>query len=279
MLTRRGHRMITAGIDCGARSTKTVVMKDGIVIGRSAVLTGFDLREAVRSSLEKALAEAGIAREELAHIAATGSGKDAVTEADVKVNDVTAGAAGARYCFPDAGTVVDVGAEEARAAKMSSAGLVEDFAVNDRCAAGAGAFIEAMARALETPLSEIGSSALTSTESIPMNAQCVVFAESEVVGLIHAKTPKNDISRAIHDAMASRIVSLIRRVGLTPDVVMIGGVARNPGIAAALKRDLGVEAIYIPEHPEHGAAVGAAVTAARHAARRESGSEEDAQIV
>ena len=96
-----------------------------------------------------------------------------------------------------------------------------------------------------------------------MNAQCAIFAESEVVGLIHAKTAKKDISRAIHDAMASRIVSMIRRIGVNPDIVMVGGVAYNPGFVEALKRELKVDQVYIPESPEFGAAVGAAIVAAR----------------
>jgi benzoyl-CoA reductase subunit D len=166
------------------------------------------------------------------------------------------------YYFPEARTVADVGAEEGRAAKCDEKGNVIDFAINEKCAAGAGAFIEAMGRALETPLEEMGNLALSSDKTIAMNAQCTIFAESEVVGLIHAKTEKKDISKAIHDAMASRIVSMIRRIGVNPDIVMIGGVAYNPGFVTALKRELGVAQIYIPEKPEFAAALGAARVAA-----------------
>ena len=95
-----------------------------------------------------------------------------------------------------------------------------------------------------------------------MNAQCVIFAESEVVGLIHARTEKQDISKAIHDAMASRIVSMIRRIGVNQDVAMIGGMGYNPGFMAAMVSELKVEKVYIPDEPEYGAAVGAAVVAA-----------------
>jgi len=159
--------------------------------------------------------------------------------------------------------VADVGAEEGRAAKVDEKGNVVDFAMNEKCAAGAGAFIEAMSRALETPLEQLGPLALSSNKSIPMNAQCTIFAESEVVGLIHAKTEKKDISKAIHDAIAARIVSMVRRIGVNPDVVMIGGVAYNPGFVAALRRELGLEKVYIPDMPEYGAAVGAAAVAAK----------------
>lgn len=254
--------MITGGVDCGAKNTKTVILKDGEIAGRGMVLTGFEQSQAVKESLELALKDAGISREELDRIGGTGSGANAVAEADVKVNDIKAMSMAAVYYFPNARTVADVGAEEGRAAKCDEHGNVVDFAINEKCAAGAGAFIEAMARALETPLEKMGELALFSDKAIAMNAQCTIFAESEVVGLIHAKTEKMDISKAIHDAMASRIVSMIRRIGVNPDIVMIGGVAHNPGFVTALKRELEVEEIYIPDMPEFAAALGAARVAA-----------------
>jgi benzoyl-CoA reductase subunit D len=256
--------MITAGIDCGAKTTKTVIMKDGRIVGKGVVPTGFAQAQAVKDSLEAALKEAGITGDQIEHIGGTGSGAKAITDADVKVNDIKAICAASHYFFPNSRTVADVGAEHARAAKCDEHGRAQDFAINEKCAAGAGAFIEAMGRALETSLTEIGPLALTSTNPIPVNAQCAIFAESEVVGLIHAKTEKKDISRAIHDAMASRIGSMIRRIGVNPDIVMVGGVAYNVGFVDALRRELGVDKIYIPDQPDCAAATGAAVVAAGH---------------
>ncbi len=254
--------MITAGIDCGAKNTKTVIMKDGEIVGKGSVLTGFDQEKAVEESLEKAVQMAGILRDNIEKIICTGSGKDSIKMADDTVNDINAMARGAHYFFPNARTVVDVGAEEGRAAKIDENGNPVDFAINEKCAAGAGAFIEAMARALEVTLEEMGPLCLKSDKEIPMNAQCVIFAESEVVGLIHAKTDKSDISKAIHDAMTSHIVSMIRRIGVNKDVVLIGGVGHNPGLTAAMKRELRLDKIYIPDDPEYGESVGAAVAAA-----------------
>jgi len=253
--------MITAGIDCGAKNTKTVILKDGEIIGRGVVLTGFDQEAAGADSLAKAIKYAGIGRDEIERIFGTGSGKDTVKIADDTVNDIKAMAKGAIFFFPGARTVIDVGAEEGRAAKIDDKGEPVDFAINEKCAAGAGVFIETMGRALGTPLEEMGALALTSEKEVPMNAQCVIFAESEVVGLIHAKTEKQDISKAIHDSMASRIVSMIRHIGVNEDVVMIGGVGNNPGILAAMKRELKLKKILFPGRPELGAAVGAAVAA------------------
>ncbi|MBW2609508.1 MAG: CoA activase [Deltaproteobacteria bacterium] len=253
--------MISAGIDCGAKNTKTIIMKDGQIIGKGSVLTGFDQGKAVEDSLEMAIQVAGITREDIDKIAGTGSGKNAVEMADMKVSDIKAMGKGAHKIFPNARTVTDVGAEEGRAVKLDENGNAVDFAVNEKCAAGAGAFIEAMSRALETPLEEMGPLSLKSNKEIPMNAQCAIFSESEVVGLIHAKTEIHDISKAIHDAMASRIVSMIRRIGVNPDVVMLGGVGNNPGFVESMRRELEQDKIYLPDEPEFGAAVGAAIVA------------------
>jgi benzoyl-CoA reductase subunit D len=257
--------MITLGIDCGAKNTKTVVLKDKEIIGKGTTLTGFDQAAAVATSKEAALKDAGIEESQVEKIGGTGAGMDDIKEADVKVNEVKAMAKAANYYYPNARTVTDVGAEEGRAVKIDENGAVIDFAINEKCAAGAGAFIEAMGRALEVDLQEMGPMANESDQTIPMNAQCAIFAESEVVGLIHAKTGKKDISKAIHDAMASRIVSMIRRIGVNKDVVMIGGVGLNPGFVQSLKTQLEIDEILIPEDPAYGAAVGAALVAAEEA--------------
>ncbi len=253
--------MIVAGIDCGAKNSKTVIMKDTEILGKGMAMTGFDQGAAVKESLMLALEDAGVGMDELEGIGGTGAGMDDIKEAGVKVNEIKAMARAANFLFPDARTVTDVGAEMGRAAKIDEKGNVVDFAINEKCAAGAGAFIEAMARALETDVTEMGPMANKSDKALAMNAQCAIFAESEVVGLIHAKTKREDISRAIHDAMASRIVSMIRKIGVNRDIAMIGGVGLNPGFVESMRRELNVDRIYVPEDPAFSAAVGAALVA------------------
>jgi len=138
---------------------------------------------------------------------------------------------------------------------------VVDFAINEKCAAGAGAFTEAMARALEVGIEELGPLSLKSTQEVAMNAQCAVFAESELVTLVHAKTPKPDMARAIHNAIADRITSMVRRVGMEEKIVLIGGVAKNVGFVDSLNQQLGTE-VLIPEDNEFVGALGAALIAA-----------------
>ena len=188
------------------KNTKTVILKDGKIIGKASVPTGFEQAQAVKESFELALKDAGITKDQIEHIGGTGSGAKSIQEADIKVNDIKAMAMAATFLFSQCSNRRRYWCGRSRVAKCDENGNVVDFAINDKCAAGAGAFIEAMGRALETPLNEMGPLALSSNNPIPMNAQCTIFAESEVVGLIHAKTEKKDISKAIHDAMASRIV-------------------------------------------------------------------------
>jgi benzoyl-CoA reductase subunit D len=259
--------MITAGIDCGAKNTKTIILKNGEIIGKGMVPTGFHQEKAVAESLEQAIKAADISKDDIQKIYSSGSGRKTVKMADDSVNEIKAMSKGANYFFPNARTVIDVGAEEGRAAKIDEKGNPMDFAINEKCAAGAGTFIEAMARALEVTIEEMGPLCLQSDKEIPMNAQCAIFAESEVIGLIHSKTEKSDISKAIHDAMAGRIASIIRRIGVNEDIVMVGGVGYNPGFMSAMKRELKVDTIYIPDEPEYGTAVGAAVVAAEEAQR------------
>ena len=252
--------MITAGIDCGAKTIKTVLLKDGKIIARSIVMAGLDTKASAVESFDKALHDAGIKKEEVAKITATGSGRKAAVFANNEVTEVTADSRGVIYEFPTARTIVDVGAEEGRGIKIDNKGKIIDFATNEKCAAGAGAFTEAMSRALEIKLEDFGPFALKSTKSVPMNAQCAVFAESEVVTLVHAKTPKEDIARAVMDAIASRITSMVSRIGMEKDTVLIGGLAKNVGFVEALKRGLNSD-VLVPKEPEFMGALGAALVA------------------
>lgn len=252
--------MVTAGIDVGAKTVKVMILCEAEVLAHGSGATGFDQVASTGAVLEDALCKAGLSAGDLQKVVATGAGGKRVPMADRTISEVAADARGAIFLFPGARTVVDVGAEEGRAIKCDPQGRALDFAVNEKCAAGAGAFTEAMARALEVDLEEFGQLSLRSTQTIPMNAQCTVFAESEVVSLLHAQTPKEDIARAVHDAIASRIAGLARRVGVEMEMVVIGGVARNAGFVDALERALDFS-LLVPELPDMVGALGAALVA------------------
>jgi benzoyl-CoA reductase subunit D len=254
--------MISAGIDCGAQYTKAVIINDQTLIGKGICPTGVDFKSACDTALSKALDAAGMMKDEIIKTGGVGAGKSAVPSANLHVEDIEAMAKAAVFFFPEARTVTDVGAEEGRVARMDATGKIIDSAVNERCAAGAGMFITAMAKLLDRNIEEMGPLALQSDREIPMNAQCVVFAESEVMDLLQAGTAVEDICRAVHEAMAGRIVTLISRIGVEKALVMMGGTAKNPGLMKFVKEKLRVPEIVIPDDPEYGAAVGAALMAA-----------------
>jgi len=259
--------MITAGIDMGTQRVKVVILKDKQIISRSKNFSGFEPKRAAEQAFEEALQNAKLSRKDIQHVTATGAGVEMASFADSTISMMGADARAGAYFFPSARTVIDVGAEDARAVRCDEKGILLDFVVNARCAAGAGTFIEAMARALEVELDDMGSLSLKAERASPINASCVIFAESDVVSLIHREEPKTEIARAIFDAMAERVSSMVLRLGINPDIVLVGGVAKDAGFVASLKRRLGMD-ILIPEEPMYAGAVGAALIAAKRAGRR-----------
>ncbi len=253
--------MLVAGIDVGAKNVHAVLISDGEVVARAAVPSGFDQEESAERGLAEAARAAGAKREDIRLVAATGAGRKAISFAAEQPTEIAADARGAEALYPEARTVIDVGADEARAIRVDGKGKVLDFAINEKCAAGAGAFVEAMSRALEMPLEAFAEASLESSQVIPMNAQCTVFAESEVVSLIHANTLPADIARAVHDAMASRVSTMVRRVGIEDPVILAGGAALNAGFVKSLSEALGGVDIKVPEEAAYLGAHGAALIA------------------
>jgi len=252
--------MIVAGIDIGGKNVHAVIMKDGTMLAKGAMPAGIKKAESAEQVYSELIKKAGLKREDVERVVATGSAGDRAAFAQGVIADAAADARGAHKLIPTARTIIDVGGEEGRAIKISAEGKVLDFAVNEKCAAGTGTFVDTMARALEIPVEEMAKLSLESTHAVPMNAQCAVFGESEVVSLIHAKTPKPDIARAVHDAIAGRIGSVARIVGLEDDITMIGGVANNVGFVESLKKDLGKD-VKVPQDPDYVGALGAALAA------------------
>jgi benzoyl-CoA reductase subunit D len=260
-MSNKEDKMIVAGIDVGGLNAHLVIMQDGAILAKGVMPTGIKKSEAAEQLYDEVLKQANLKRGDVEHVVATGSAAKRVPFAKGVIADAAADARGAIKLIPMTRTIIDVGAEEGRAIKTNAEGKVLDFAINEKCAAGTGTFVDTMARALEISVEEMSKLSLESTQIVPMNAQCAVFGESEVVSLIHAKTPKKDIARAVHDAIAGRIGSVARIVGIEDDIVMIGGVAKNLGFVESLRRDLQKD-VKIPEAPDYVGALGAAVAAA-----------------
>jgi benzoyl-CoA reductase subunit D len=256
--------MLVAGIDAGARALKIVVLEDGQAAGQALVPTGAD----PLAALEQAWSQVAAPRARIQALALTGSAAPALAALEglgaqvIQVSPEAAAARAAQALAPQARTVIEAGGEESRVLKLDAAGQLADSALNEKCAAGAGIFAESMARALEVDLEQMGPLSLQATGKVGINAQCMVFAESEVVALLHANTPKADLARAIHQAMAERVASLVQRLGLTEPALLLGGLARNAGFVDCLGKLLNTQ-LSLPEKPQMASALGAALLAAQ----------------
>ena len=254
--------MITAGIDIGGKNIKVLLLDNQKVIAKVMAIGGFNQTEVAEKLLEQAAQQAGIETNQIERTAATGSGKKFAPSYDVDITEIGAVAKGGSFILPSARTIIDSGSEDSRGVKVEN-GLAKDFATNDKCAAGAGAFIEAMARAIEVSLEDFGKISLLSNKKVPINAQCAVFAESEVVSLINSKTKQEDIARAVNDALAERVVAMMKRIGVEKDILVVGGLSKNVGYVDALKHGFNSEVI-VPDDPQYVCALGAALAASEN---------------
>lgn len=254
---------VVAGVDIGSLSTKTVILQGGErVLTYSIVPTGASSRKAAEASLNQALAQAGLERGDLAAIVSTGYGREIVNFATTRVTEITCHARGAWFVAPATRTVIDVGGQDSKVIRLNDRGQVVNFAMNDKCAAGTGRFLEVMARALEVDLEDMAELSARSNRRLAISSVCTVFAESEVVSLVAQGVEKEDIIRGLHLAIASRLASLVERVGVERMVTMTGGVAKNTGLVAALEERLGTD-IWVPMEPQIVGALGAAIIAAQ----------------
>lgn len=258
---RENDTMYVLGVDSGSTSTNAVIMdQDRKIRAFSVVRTGAKSGESAERILKEVLEKAGLKREDLTWIVSTGYGRVSIPYADENVTEISCHGRGAHYFNPKIRTILDIGGQDSKAIKLDERGEVTDFVMNDKCAAGTGRFLEAIARTLEIDISQVGPAALTSTEDIEITSMCTVFAESEVISLIANNKEKGDIANGICRAIANKAYSLMKRVGLEPDYMMTGGVAKNPGVVRAVEDKLQA-GLYICPEPEIVGAVGAALYA------------------
>jgi len=239
------------GIDPGSRAIKMAVLRNGELVNSKVVESSFEPHKQA-SEL--------VSPYSTIPVVATGYGRHLAQKhfAQQVITEIKAHAIGARYFFPDCRAILDVGGQDSKVISLDKDGRVIQFQMNDKCAAGTGRFLEIMAASLGYSLQEFASAAQLSTEDIPINSMCAVFAESEVVSLRNRGHAAEDIARAIHLAIAERLTSMLERLGIQGDIVFSGGVARNTFLPSILEEKLGRK-IYIPEQPEIVGALGAAL--------------------
>jgi predicted CoA-substrate-specific enzyme activase len=250
--------MLIAGIDIGSGTTKCVLLDEaGTVRGRALSRTTADFERVAREVLDAARTDAG-ANDEVGYVATTGLGRYAVPFRDIQITDLTCGARGAATEFPATRFVLDIGAQCSRAIRLREGGKVKEFHMNEKCAAGSGGFLERAAKYLEVEVAQIGPLSLAAQRPQPISSVCAVLAESEIINHVSEGVAVENILRGIHDSLADRALNLLKRVGLDGEVTLIGGVARQAGMVAAVRGKLGVP-VNVPAAPQYATALGAAV--------------------
>lgn len=250
-----------AGVDVGSLGTKTVILIDGEIAGYSIIPTGINTEENGLNGLAKALENAGLQRDDLKYIVATGYGRISAPYANKTVTEITCHAKGAHYLHPKTRTIIDMGGQDCKAIRLDEDGNVVDFAMNDKCAAGTGRFLEVMANVFRVSLAELGPLALKATKILPVSSTCTVFAESETVSLLARGEKPENIIIGIHHAIANRVSGMFSRVGIESDVFFSGGVAKNVGMRKALEDVLNITIAEPEKDPQLVGAIGAAVIA------------------
>jgi len=258
--------IFTMGIDVGSTASKCIILKDGKeIVGKSLVAVGTGTSGPQRA-IEGVLADAGMTREEMDFILATGYGRNSLDGlADMQMSELSCHAKGAAFLFPKVRTVIDIGGQDVKVIEIED-GMMRNFVMNDKCAAGTGRFLDVMARVLEVNTRDLGDLGDRATHEVGISSTCTVFAESEVISQLAMGTDKCDIIDGIHRSVAARVAGLCHRVGVRDEVVMTGGVAQNHGIVKALQKQLKHE-IHRSPLTQYNGALGAALFAYQKASK------------
>jgi predicted CoA-substrate-specific enzyme activase len=261
----------TTGIDIGSTYTKAVIVDEGRVLrGRALVPTGFQLAEAAERAHRLAGESAGLAPSDIDYLVATGFGRHQAQFADLTVTDLTAAARGATALFPGTRTILDIGGQTMKASRLDERAHVSSFRLNDKCAAGTGAFLEKTARYLGYTTEEIGPLVMTSKVPTTISGVCAVFAESEVINHLSQGVSPADIMHGAIVSLVGRSMQLMKRVQMAPEFTLIGGILRFETMAAVIRKELGTEVNVPPgEMVQFVSAFGAAVLGQRRLRARE----------
>jgi predicted CoA-substrate-specific enzyme activase len=237
----------TCGVDIGSTYTKAIILSaDNEIVGRAMEPTGFKLTEVAERTHLKAAAAAGLTADDIAYVVATGFGRHQADISDVRVTDLTAAARGTTFFFPQTRTILDVGGQTMKASRLDEAAKVKSFRLNDKCAAGTGAFLEKTARYMGYTTEEIGPLVSTSKEAIPISGVCAVFAESEVINHLSQGVAPADIMHGAISSLVGRSVQLMKRVRMEPEFTLIGGILRFERMVGVVREQLGAE-VNVPD--------------------------------
>ncbi len=252
--------MYVLGLDVGSASSKVVILDGDKNIVSSSVFQVGTGSSGPSRALDEALGKINLTLDDMKKIVATGYGRYAFEKADKQISEISCHAKGIFHLVPTARTIIDIGGQDAKAIRLDNNGMVSQFFMNDKCAAGTGRFLEVMSRVLEIDITQMAEYDSRATEVVNVSSTCTVFAESEVISHLSNNVPKENIIAGIHASVASKACGLAYRTGLEDDIVMGGGVAQNAGVVRAISRELRRPVIVAP-NPQITGALGAALFA------------------
>lgn len=248
------------GIDIGSLYSKGVITKDSELLAHYVVLSGINYKATAEKIRDELLAKANITQSDISDTVATGSGAGNVHFASQKVSDLVCIARGIHSIFPDSRTVIDVAAQSSKVIRIDAKGLVINFTVSERCAAGSGRFVEVIANVLRIDLKDFGPLSLKSTNPVSFSTGCAVFGESEAITRVAEGITKEDIAAGVNKALADKIISMVKKVVLEAPCAICGGGALNIGIVKTLEQELKIQ-LLVPAQPQIITALGAATLA------------------
>jgi len=252
--------MFVMGVDIGSTTSKAVIMDDNkAMISKSLVPVGTGTR-GPNEVFQSVLREANLDQEQISHIAVTGYGRTHFEKSDRVVSEVSCHAKGIHYLLPEVRTLIDIGGQDVKAIKLDSDGRLENFLMNDKCAAGTGRFLDVMARVLDLNVDDLGRISATAQTAVAISSTCAVFAESEVISRLASNEKLENIVAGIHRSVAKKVVNLALRIGISPEVALSGGVSKNQGVVKALEDELNMP-IRTHQDGQLAGAIGAALFA------------------
>jgi len=255
---------LVAGVDIGSLTAKAVIVESVTdeILGDALAPTGHRPPAAGKQVLRQALEEAEVSLDSIARLVATGYGRVSMPEADRQLTEISCLVAGIHYLLPEVRTAVDIGGQDSKVITLDEAGYAESFVLNDRCAAGTGRFLEVMAEALGVEIAQLGRLSLQADKPAQFSSTCTVFAESELVGMLAEEKSRKSIAAGLSRVVAYQVAVLLGQVRYQAPIALVGGVAKNEGVRAALEELLEMD-VRVPDQPQMVCALGAALMGIR----------------
>ncbi len=260
--------MLVAGCDVGSLTAEAVIMENGNILASEIIRVRPKAEQSARDVMDLVLSKLDLKYDDLTYTIATGYGRETISFADGNISEISCHGRGANFLIPEIRTVIDVGGQDCKAIRVDGQGNLEDFVMNDKCAAGTGRSLELNAEALGVDVSELGPLSLESNKAIVITNQCSIFTELEIMHLLMEDKAIADIAAGINEAMARRVKMLVGKVGIKNEIGMTGGVSKNIGVVKCLGEALGTTFVEFPEDPQIIGALGAALFAAERAKNR-----------